>query len=246
MFSRALKLAVLLALTAVAAPAFAQSTTVDQTTVPFASGTGTELLIQSYPVSGGTLYIATERASGPQGPVLGVSQVFVPVASGGLVRYKALTDAKADNGVPLTATAGTPTGAVGVARTAGSALALVGETTSSSAKTDKALWDFDLPDTYVASANVPVTVNANYTGAGTITGASTTLTVAAYAEINGVETALTVTAAQQFTGAPANYVFTITGTSLTPGAHIAIEITMLVTSASGSNTGQINSVAIQG
>ena len=33
-------------------------------------------------------------------------------------------------------------------------------------------------------------------GTGTITGASTTLTLAAYSEVNGVETALTVTAAQ--------------------------------------------------
>lgn len=69
---------------------------------------------------------------------------------------------------------------------------------------------------------------------------------AAYTEINGVETALPVSAAQQFTGTAANYVFTITGTVLTPGAHISIEVTMLVTTSVGALTGQINSVSYQG
>ena len=118
----------------------------------------------------------------------------------------------------------------------------VGEATSASAKTDKALWSFSLSDSYVANANIPVVVNANYTGAGTVTAATTTITVAAYSEVNGVETALPVTAAQQFTGTAANYTYTITGTGLTPGAAVTVEIVMLVTTSAGAATGQINSV----
>jgi hypothetical protein len=160
-------------------------------------------------------------------------------------RYLSLTDAKADSGIPLTAAAGTPAGAVGISRTAGTSLQLVGEATSSSAKTDKAFFEFNLPSTYVAGAAIPVVVNAIVTGSGTLTGASTTITVAAYTETNGVEAALTVSAAQQFDKTGETLTFTVTGTGLAPGQHVAVEITMLVTSASGANTGVINSVAIQ-
>lgn len=123
---------------------------------------------------------------------------------------------------------------------------VVGETTSASAVTDTGIWELVLPDTYVVGNNVPVTINASVTGAGTLTAASTTIKLDAYTEINGVETPLTVSATQQIVAAGSNLVFTITGTGLTPGAHILLEVTMTVTSASGSNTGHINSVAIQG
>ncbi len=226
--------------------ALAQALVFDQTPVAFAGSPPSELLLQSYGVAGGTLYISGLKAPGANGPFIGVAQSFVPSSSGGLTRYLRLTDAKSDAGVPMTAAAGTPSGTVGVSRTAGTSLQLVGETTSSSAKTDKALFELDLPDSYVTNASIPVTINAAVTGSGTLTGASTTLTLAAYTEVNGVETALAVSAAQQFSGAAANYTFTVTGTGLTPGAHIALEITVLVTSASGANTGVINSVAFQG
>ena len=78
--------------------------------------------------------------------------------------------------VPMTATAGTPTGTVGVKRTAGTSLTLDGETASSGAATDKAIWEFNLPTTYIAGANIPIVVNANYTGAGTPTAGTTTIT----------------------------------------------------------------------
>lgn len=168
----------------------------------------------------------------------------VAAITGPQMRYLSLTDAKADNGDALTAVAGTPTGAVGISRTAGTSLQLVGEATSSSAKTDKALWLFSLPNTYVAGSNIPVTVNCIVTGSGTLTGASTTITVAAYTEVGGVETALTVSAAQQFDKTGETLTFTITGTGLAPYANLALELTMLVTSASGANVGAINSVAI--
>jgi hypothetical protein len=69
------------------------------------------------------------------------------------------------------------------------------------------------------------------------------MTVTPYSEVNGVETALTVTAAVQITKTGGDLAFTITGTGLTPGSHITLELTMLVTSSSGANTGQVNSVS---
>jgi len=227
--------------------ALAQTTFEDQLPIPLSSTNGqSELLTQSISVSGGTLYLTTLRQPGIQGQPAGVAQTFVPVAAGGLVRYVRLTDAKSDLGVPMTAAAGTPSGTVGVSRTAGTSLALTGEATSgAAAKTDKALFEFNLPDTYVAGANIPVTVNCTTSGT-TITAASTTMTVAAYTEVNGVETALTVSAAQQIPATAANLVFTVTGTALTPGQHVVVELVMLVTTSAGAGTGTINAVSYQG
>jgi hypothetical protein len=232
----------LLALAFAPATVRAQSTLLDQTGVPYAAGAKGELLLQSYAVSGGTLYVWTLRDANESGPVLAVASNFVPSSAGGLTRYLALTNAKSDLGVTMTASAGTPSGTVGVSRTAGTSLQLVGEATSSNAKTDKALFEFNLPDSYVAGQNIAVTVGCGYTGSGTINGPSTTMTVAANSEAGGVETPLTVSAAQQMS-ASGNLVFTITGTGLVPGQHVTIEATMLVTSSSGANTGFISSVS---
>jgi hypothetical protein len=222
------------------------TTVLEQSPVPFAGVAYPDLFCQSVPVPGGTLYISILRTPVVDGVELAMAQSFVPAAAGGLVRYLKLTDAKSDLGVPLTGTPGSPAGAPGISRVAGASLLLTGETTSSNAKTDKALFEFDLPDSYVAGAAIPVTVNANYEGAGTVTAANTTIAVAAYTEIDGVEAALPVTAAQQMGASPGDLTFTITGAGLQPGSHLSLELTMLVTSSSGSNTGVVNSVAYQG
>jgi hypothetical protein len=205
-----------------------------------------DLLTQSLDVPGGKLYISTlcQGRDGGRGEPISVAQTFVPTAQGGLSRPLALTSAKSDAGVALTATA--TGGAMGVKRTAGASLVLAGEVTSSNAKTDSAIWELDVPDSYVAGQAIPVKVNANFTGAGTVTAISTTLTLAAYTEVNGVEAAVAgITAAQAFTNAATDYTFTIPGAAgLVAGQRIVVEVVMLVTTASGANTGQINNVAI--
>jgi len=208
--------------------------------VPFTAAN--ELLVQKYSVPGGTLYVSALKSSTSVGASVSLAQSFVPSASGGLTRYLRLTDAKSDAGVPLAATAGS--GVVGISRTAGTSLQLVGEATSASAKTDKALFEFDLPDSYVPGANIPVDVNCLATG-GTITAASTTMTVAAYTEVNGVETPLTVSGAQEIPSTAADLIFTVTGTGLQPGSHVLLELTMLVTTSAGAGMGTINSVSYQ-
>lgn len=230
--------------------ALAQSTVLDQNPAPVPSVTNashSELLTQSYAVPGGTLYIHTlrqERYNGGNGQPVAVAANFVPSSAGGLARYQALTNAKSDAGVALTASA--TSGAMGVSRSAGVNLDLVGEATSSNGKTDKALWELNVADSYVPGQAIPIVVNANYTGSGTVTAASTTLTVNAYTEAGGVETAISgITAAQQFSGTATNYTFTIPGAAgLTPGSHIVVEIVMLVTTSAGALTGQINSLAL--
>lgn len=155
-----------------------------------------------------------------------------------------LSDARLDSGIVSTSATGTST-AFGVARTAGTSYALVGAATSSSAVTTKAFWEATVASTGPGGV-VNVVVNANYTGGGTVTAASTTLTVAAYTEVGGVETAISgITAAQQFTGTAANYTFAIpAAASLVAGQHIGIEVSMLVTTSAGAATGQINGVSV--
>jgi hypothetical protein len=159
-------------------------------------------------------------------------------------RFLPLTSAKADTGVPLTATA--TGGAMGITRTAGTSLVLSGEATSASAKTDKAMWEFNLPDTYNAGAAIPVDVNCAISGSGTLTAASCTMSVAAYSEVNGVETALTVTGgAQQIVAAGGDLLWSVAGTGMAPGSHVALELTQIITTATGANTGVVNSVSYQ-
>ena len=157
-------------------------------------------------------------------------------------RFLLFKDARTDAGLILTGTASG--GAMAVARTAGTSYHIVGETTSTSAVTDKAIWELDLPDTYTAGTAIPVSVEAQITGSGTITAASCTQAVAAYSEVNGVEAALTVTGGtQQMVAAGGTLTWSIAGTGLVPGSHIVIELTQVVTSASGANTGQVNAVS---
>jgi hypothetical protein len=199
-------------------------------------------IVSSVAVPGGTLYTTATMNNGVvQG---GTSSVFVPTAYASPLRYMNLTNAKSDVGVSVTATPGS--GVVGISRTAGTSMYLAGETTSASAVTDKAVFETNLPDTYITGSNIPVVVHASVSGAGTLNAGSTTMTVVAYTEVNGVETALPVSAAQQIVAAGSTLTFTVTGTGLVPGQHIVIELVMLVTSSSGANTGHINSVAFQG
>jgi hypothetical protein len=232
---------------ALAAPA----TVNDQYPAPVPSTSNTingqsEVLVQSYSISGGLMYQSCFKSPGPNPGYECSGLTFVPTnLSGTLTRYLDLSDARLDSGIISTSATGSTT-AFGIARTAGTSYDLIGAATSSSAVTTKALWETNIASTYVSGTVIPVILNANYTGSGTLTGASTTLTVNAYTEVGGVETAITgITAAQAFTGTATNYTFNIPTTAgLVAGQHIAVEVVMLVTSSSGANTGQINSIGL--
>lgn len=158
-------------------------------------------------------------------------------------RQLMLVNAKDATGVGLTATAGS--GNMGIARTAGTSLTLVGEATSGNAKTNAATFFTNLPDSYTVGDAVTVKANAIVSGAGTLTAASTTLEVAANSVSKGVEAALVVTGgAQQVGKTAADLTWSIASTGLAPGSQIALIATFIVTSSSGANTGTINSMAI--
>jgi len=194
----------------------------------------------SVPVSGGTLYVTTIS---DHNDVVAATQSFVPTAAGGgMDRFLMLTRALSIAGIPLTATPAA--GAFGITRTDGTSLVLTGEATSgAAAKTDQAIWEVNLSDSYIAGHDIALTVNCNTVGT-VITAASTTLTPTAYSQSDGVETGLTVSAAQQIPATATDLVFTITGTGLTPGMSIVVVLTMLVTTSSGAAHGVINSVAL--
>jgi hypothetical protein len=188
--------------------------------------------------AGQTVALETSNLPGGALQLVGVE------GSSGTGRFLLFKDARTDAGLSLTGTAGS--GAMAVARTVGTSFHIVGETTSASTVTDKVIWELDLPDTYAAGAPIPVSVESQITGAGTIVAASCTQALAAFSEVNGVEAALTVTGGtQQMVAAGGALAWSVAGTGLTPGSHIVLEITQVVDSSSGSNTGQINSASFQ-
>jgi len=229
---------------AIASSAFAQSAVFDQKTIPFSNVAGnSELLMQSYSVSGGTIYVTVLKQAGMDGKEIGLTQTFVPTAAGGSTRYLPLVHGHTDAGATMTASAGA--GVFGISRTAGSSLALTTEVANNNTKTDNVIWEFNLPDSYKAGSNIAVTVNGVISGAScSLTGGSTLLTVTPYTEVNGVETAVTVSAAQQWGKTAAAYTFTITGTGLVPGQHMTLELAAAVAAANSNNcTGSITNVS---
>lgn len=248
-------LSVLAAVSFSAVPALAAAVSVnDQLNVPIGSSNPSnttqqsEALIQSVAVTGGNLYYTCYQQGGPT-PQWGCSApTFVPsTVGGGYTRFLALSDARLDSGIISTSATGSST-SYGVARTAGTSYALLGAATSSSAVTTKAMWETNVASTYVSGAVIPIVINTNYTGSGTLTAASTTINIAVYTEVGGVETAITgvlPASAQQISATPTNYTFSIPASAgLVVGQHIVVEATMVITTASGANTGQINSVGL--
>ena len=209
--------------------------------VPTDSGT----TVQYVDVSGGKLYFSSVRQG--SGPAQVSAPTFVSAAAAGSTSLNlALTNAKSALGVPLTATAGSPSGAVGVSRTAGTSLQLAGEATSGNTKTNAAFFEANLPAGYIGGHDVTLDVNASISGTGTLTAASCLMTPTVYSEgVNGAETAVTVGAAKQIVAAGSTLSFVITGTNLTPGQRLGIGLSMAIVSSSGANTGLINSAALR-
>lgn len=201
---------------------------------------GNQLVVSSVQVVGGTIYTTSVMNNGV---IASTSSCFVPFGASPPQRYMNLIEGVSDAGVAITATAGA--GAFGISRTPGTSLQLAGEATSASAKTNKVAFEFNLPDTYIAGNDIPVTVNCIVTGAGTLTTASTSMAIAAYSETNGVEAALPVSGSQLFDKTGETLKFTITGTGLVPGQHVMLELVQVVTTSAGACTGFINSVSLQ-
>jgi len=140
-------------------------------------------------------------------------------------------------------TASPAAGKFGVSLTHGTSEALTSETANANTKTDIASIEFTLPQTYAAGQDITLNVNAK------VSGTLTTKTIAADArkvsDAGAHGSNLIATAAQVMGTTAADLTFTITGTTLSPGDRIALQLTMVITEgASANQTGTINSVRL--
>ena len=152
-----------------------------------------------------------------------------------------LLNYKNSDGTTLAASAAA--GKFGLSITAGTSEYLLTEAANSNTKTDVASTEVVLPSSYATGTNVTLTCNTQYTlGSGTV--GTHTLAAAAYLVANaGTQGAtLIATSAQTVPAAAGNVSFTITGSTLTPGARLFITNTLVIQDTGGSNiTAQLNS-----
>lgn len=151
---------------------------------------------------------------------------------------------KNNDGTTLSVSASS--GKFGLTSTPGTVLQLLTEAANSNTKTDIAQIEYIVSGTYVAGTNITVTANTDYTlGSGTV--GTHTLAAAAYLTANaGTQGAtLIATAAQTVPATAGDVTFTITGATLTPGAHLLLTFTLVIQDSGGSNiTAHLNSVRL--
>lgn len=154
-----------------------------------------------------------------------------------------LLDVFSQDGAPTAAAAAA--GDFGLTCTPGTALYLIGEVANNNTKTDKALIEFVVPQSYVAGQDLSVVVNCDLDGAGT--SGTKTIDCEAWVQANaGTGTVdICATAAQSFSATATDYTFTLTGTTVVPGDKLLIQLTMVLqeTAATAIN-GRINSIRI--
>lgn len=124
---------------------------------------------------------------------------------------------------------------------------LLGPATTNGSNTATALWEDVLPQNYIPGRELTVTINALYSGTGTV-GATRTIDVAFYRLANAgtVGSDLVTTSAQQITTTGADYAFTVAGATLAPGDRVQIVAIGALQETGGTNplTARINSVRL--
>lgn len=162
-----------------------------------------------------------------------------------LTKRLALLGGRNVDGSVLVATA-QAAGAFLAQATPGTSNRLAGENAQNNTKTDVVIFETVLPDDYVAGVDFNLTINANTTGAGTA--GTKTLAAAAYkvADVATHSATLIATAAQAMTGAAADYVFVVTGATLSPGDRLMLKITTVTQETANVSpiSSQLNSVRI--
>lgn len=163
------------------------------------------------------------------------------VQQDGVIYTKSLGGLQATGtGAALGATAGTPSGALGltVGTFGTNTPKVVGEAASGNSKTDKARFQFVLPAEYVSGQGIAVRVRCKEAvGAATV---ATSIDCECYKSDNaaGLGSDLCSTAAQDVTPTIGNKDFTITPTSLAAGDTLDIQLTG-VTNDTGGTVGTI-------
>lgn len=197
----------------------------------------------------GTIYntdvsgvIQVPYTSGDIGGLIDAGWTPTPVNRGVQTRALALIGFKNADGTTLAAAAAS--GKFGIGITLGTSEALNSEAANNNTKTDDAITEIVMPDTYIAATDFSVVVNAKISGAGTLT--TKTLAVKAYRTANdGTQGANIGPAAQVITAGGADLTFVITGATLSPGDRVVLELeTVLVETAASATTAVINSVRL--
>lgn len=170
---------------------------------------------------------------------------FVTIVPGASPSPLALLEFKNTDGTTMTGSASAGKFALSV--TAGTSEVLTGEAAQGNTKTDAAIREYTVPNTYVAGQALTVTVNTGYTGSGTV-GASTIAVAAYLTSVTGTQgSSLVTTSATAISGATAaNYTFNVTGTTLAPGSRLLIKVTLVTIETGGAATltGTVNSLSI--
>jgi hypothetical protein len=153
-----------------------------------------------------------------------------------------LQDFLAPTGAPMAASPAA--GVFGISFTAGTSSGLTSETASTGTKTNVCVVPVTLPLNYIAGQNITLTINAQTTGAGTITAKTVNANAYAMTTAGVMGADLINVSAKSITNAAADYSFTISGAGLTPGQHFGVKITGVITTSAGSAALQINSVRL--
>lgn len=189
---------------------------------------------QNYKTNKGNSYTADPVSGIVLNVVVGdvlnmINSGCTPIAATGKASIIDLFSLKNSDGSALAAAAAA--GKFGYTITAGSVFLLIGEVATSNTKTDIAIVDFKLPDSYVKGNNLVVGINcAEVGGAST---AQTMLLNAYRLNEDGTEGAdICATAVQNLpTTTPAILNYTITGATLSPGDIVQLKLTAVVTEA---------------
>ncbi len=112
---------------------------------------------------------------------------------------------------------------------------LITESANSSTITDNAVWEINLPPTYIAGSNITVSVWCNYTlGSGTAPTHTLGTSVYLVANPGGTLSAnLVTTAAQVMSTTAGNLTFTINGATLVPGARVLLQLQAIIQETAG-------------
>jgi len=114
---------------------------------------------------------------------------------------------------------------------------LTGTNAQNNTKANNALFEFVLPDDYKAGTDITAYIGSGYSASG---GTTITATVDAVATLQGdtgtAAADICATAAQAISLTIAEKAFTITGTTLTPGARLMLKVTTSVQEAGNTGT----------
>lgn len=154
-----------------------------------------------------------------------------------------LLDVRNTDGSALAAAASA--GKFGASITLGTSMSLIGEAANLNTKTDDCIFEYTLPQSYVAGTNFNVNINIKTTGAGTLTTKTAQLFAFRQAQAGTQGADMGSGTTQNIVSAGSTLVFPVTGTTLNPGDKIVFKLETVLTETGAVNTtANINSIVV--